>query len=214
MAACWVSMRTGSGAQRYRPLDPPVPLEQATMLRYAAVLQHSDHLEVAWAVEGATETATLPGTAQPVYACASGFGPDPGSPCPEPCQETAPGLEHEAFAATRTAHDVWVAYAIQHTDRDIEYVPQQIDGFQVCVGNIVEDRSTAELFVVRVPLDGQQATQVLALGVGNLGLDLPDFNQSDAGPVAIHAFADRVAVAVRTETATSSGFRVLTLSAE
>lgn len=200
-----------SGAPRYRPLDPPVPLEQATMLRYAAVVQHPDHIEVAWATDEATGMAALPGTAEPEYQCSAGPAASDGSPCPEPCNETAAGLEHEAFAATRTADDIWVAYAIQHADWDVEYMLQEIDLFPVCVGHVVEDRTTAELLVVRVPLGGGQPSQVLSLPVGGLGL--PASSRPDSGPIAIHAFADAIAVAVRMETMNGSGFRVLTLNA-
>jgi hypothetical protein len=201
-----------SSTPRYRPLDPPVPLEEATLLRYAAVIQHSDHVEVAWATEAEARTAVLPGTAKPEYGCTPP-PPGPDGACPAPCQETATGLQHEAFAATRSAHDIWIAYAIEYSDRDIEYMAGQIDLFPVCLGSVVEDRTTAELVVVRVPLDGENPTEVLSLRVGTLGPPgLPSFSQTDNGPVAIHAFAETIAVAVRMETTDGSGFRVLTLT--
>jgi hypothetical protein len=63
-----------SAPPRYRPIDPPVPLEASeTTLDYAAIIQTEDALRVAWAADDESSEVTLPGSAIPEYQCDRGF---------------------------------------------------------------------------------------------------------------------------------------------
>lgn len=200
-----------SGLPRYRPIDPAVPLQDETPLDYAAIIEHEGGLRIMWSSAGAQSAQEI-AVASAEAECDVGIDLA-GPPCAETCRRQGNWLMYQAFAAARSGNDFWVAYGIQHVDWDIDYGVQNMDGLQVCVGNVSQDRSTAELVVVRVPLTGSDPEHVLSLPIPSLGFNLSTYAETDIGPVAIHAFGDRVAVVVRSETGHTSEFRALLLDA-
>lgn len=188
------------GAPHYRPIGAPLPASDTPLTRYAAVIQHDAGLRVAWPEADSFGETAIPDSAIPNYSCSVGFdfGP-PADECPDTCVEQTSGLESAAFAPTRSENgDVWLAYVVSHVDRVVSYELQDIDGVDVCVGNVSSDTSTGELRLVHVPLDGSDATVAFTLPLERLAADSAVENTSTGHRVIdAAAFGSRLAVAVR-----------------
>ncbi|KYF63511.1 hypothetical protein BE11_05180 [Sorangium cellulosum] len=198
----------------YDPIAPPKPAGQATIPRFAAVVQHPDGLRLASAAEGdGFDETAIPGTAMPTYGCDLGFGGPAQDGCPAACHEVTSGLEGAAFSAARTSDgDVWIAFAISHIDWTVAYEVQDVDVTATCVGNIAADASRGELRLVRVPAAG---------GAPEVALDLPlpaiagDSHSADSQwerpLVHVSAFGAEITVAVRTRASRSGPYTVRAL---
>ena len=187
----------GSGPLRYRPLGMPMPPPVALGIAYGAVIQHEENLVFAWPTDTGYLETIVAGTALPSYTCALGFDFETEPPCPGPCHEQASGLAYEAFAAVLGADgQVWLAYVETHFDTMIGYEVQDIDGMDVCVGNITSDSSRSELHLVRLRSDAAEELLTLPLEA----LDRDDTSSSeatDAQAVSLHAFGDELTIGVR-----------------
>jgi hypothetical protein len=185
---------------RYEPVLPPKPAAQATIPRFAAVVQHPDGLRLASAGEVDGEVA-IPGTATPAYSCQRGFGDSPSPGCPADCHEVTSGLEWSAFAAARTSDgDVWIAFLISHLDWTIAYEMQDIDLQPTCVGNIAADKSRGELRLVRVPAAGGAPEVAVTLPLPAIAGESHFSDVYQRHPlVEVSAFGTELTVAMRTQ---------------
>ncbi|WP_437277452.1 hypothetical protein WME90_40385 [Sorangium sp. So ce375] len=185
----------------YEPVPPPQPAAQATIPRFAAVVQHPDGLRLASAGEGdGFDEVAIPGTATPTYGCAYGVG-DPASPgCPADCHEVTSGLAWSAFAAARTSDgDVWIAVVLSHIDWTIAYEVQNID-LPTCIGNIAADESRGELRLVRVPAAGGAPEVAVTLPLPAIAGESQFSEVYDRHPlVDVSAFGTELTVAMRTQ---------------
>lgn len=197
---------------RYRVTHGPAPSAPAGAVRFAAAIQEPSTVHVAWPDAQGFQDLSLPGTAAPSYVCAASFDPDPNAPsCPGNCQETASGLEYDAFAIARTADGgVWVAYVITHFDTTIGYELQCAEGYCWCSGLPQADASTAELFVLRFTPGVDQPTTVLALPIPRLaGHDFLEGMWEDGRIIDLRGFGSSVALALRLEDETGPYGRVM-----
>jgi hypothetical protein len=193
----------------YEPIAPPLPAAQATIPRFAAIVQHADGLRLASAAEGdGFDEVSIPGTTQPTYDCQLGFG-EPASPgCPAECHEVTSGLEWSAFSAARTSDgDVWVAFLISHIDWTVAYEVQDIDLTLTCVGNIAADASRGELRLVRVPATGGVPEVALALPLPAIAGESHFSDGYEQHPlVHVSAFGAELTVAMRTQASRSGPY--------
>jgi hypothetical protein len=202
----------GFSPARYRVTHGPAPSAPAGAVRFAAAIAEPSALHLAWPDAQGFQDLTLPGTAAPPYVCAPSFEPDPSDQsCPGDCQETASGLEYDAFAIARTADGaVWVAYVITHFDTTIGYELQCAESYCWCAGLPHADASTAELFVLRFTPGVDQPTTVLDLPIPRLaGRDFLGGMWEDARIVDLRGFGSSVAVGLRLDDETGPYGRVM-----
>ncbi|WP_437934317.1 hypothetical protein [Sorangium sp. So ce341] len=191
-------------ALEYDPIAPPQPAGEATIPRFAAVVQHPDGLRLASAAEGdGFDEIAIPGTATPTYQCQRGWHTadlsEPTGGCPAECREVTSGIEWSAFSAARTSDgDVWIAFVISHIDWTIDYEVFDHNGTLTCTDSVAADESRGELRLVRVPHAGGAPEVTLVLPLPALGHD-GSTASSRANPlVHVSAFGAELTVAVRT----------------
>jgi hypothetical protein len=201
-----------SRAPRFRPLRGVVPPRVDATPFYGAVLQHTDALRVVGNSAGTAVDIALPGTAQPELTCAENTNLNSSggtAPCDDLCVEDKDSLEHQAFAAARGPNDVWVAYAMgRFGTRPYNLVNN--DGSQAC--RVEGEAQSAELFLLRVPLDGTAPSVVFSVPIdGAIHYQNSDTIRNDFGPIAAHLFGDQLAIAVGTRVTTSPSqpYRIL-----
>jgi hypothetical protein len=149
-----------------------------------------------WETAAETEV-TVPGTKAPAPTCVT---PTDSALCKDTCNETASGVEKHAFALGWTEDGVgFLAYVVTQLDQTISYGLQGEISF--CVGNVTSDRSTATLHLVRIPVDGSAAEEVLSMPIDRPGardaFD-PGDGFSDPRFVDVRGFGKDLAIGVRT----------------
>jgi hypothetical protein len=170
----------------------PVPGAPSGLL-FAAALADAAGIRVVGESASAPETEILvPGTQPPTPTCPA---PDYWS-CSGTCHETGAGMQSYALAWTDDGV-AWLAYVVTQLDQMIQFVPEGSPDStpETCSIHVTQDHSTATLHIVRVTLDGQPATEVLAMPMA-----------TPAG-VASHGFAKDLALGL----STSAGTRVMRL---
>lgn len=137
---------------------------------------------------------SVPGTTAIAHTCSA----PPYPACDAPCHETGKGLEEDAWALAWTDDGVaWVVHVETKLDEDMTYAPQNDDHF--CIANVAIDRSTGVLHLVRVPLDGTPATEVMSLPIARpAGADLVRGAPESMRFVDARGFGKDLAIGVRT----------------
>jgi hypothetical protein len=153
-----------------------------------ALIQNADALHLVSHEGVQAVDIALPGTPLPPLVCPVSFI---GSPCGE-CVANQDSIEHRAFAATRSPADVWVAYVVTHFGA-LLYQYAGFDGSDGC-RLTADDGRTADLVILRVPLDGGSPEAVLTLP-----LEGADHSRRRRDPVSIHVYGEQLGVAVLTE---------------
>jgi hypothetical protein len=185
-----------SSPPRYRPIGIHASAPEG-LPAFGAALLDREGLRVVWTSGGGHVEKLVPGTAAPAYQCSLGFGGEP-PPCAADCHEKVSGLEYEAFAAAFGKEEVWLAVIESHLDYTVAYAPQDIDGMQICVGNVASEASTSELHLLRVPLDGSAPEKLLSLPLPGIDRDdIASSSDTDASAVAIHVAGDALTVSAR-----------------
>src|SRR5262249_10225795 len=100
---------------------------------------------------GPATVYTLPGTPR---LALKGCPPLPlnGSMPPTPCTNAGDGVLGHGLVSTNGA--LWVAYVSRHEDSDHTQACFPFENSSICMDQLVTDRSTNEVVLIRVPADG------------------------------------------------------------
>lgn len=140
-------------------------------------------------VGGPSVVHMLPGTPQLVV---KGCPPLPltGNMPPTPCTNTGDGVLGHALAAADGA--LWVAYVARHEDSDHTQACFPFESSSICMDQLVTDRSTNEIVLVRVPVTEAGAAPTVVWRTPMTGKPSP---QGDA--VAMDASGTRLVIAAQ-----------------
>ncbi len=188
------------GDPGFRPLGLNLAAAKGALPAYGAAAAGKNELRVVWSSSKDFVETAVPVTALKA-ACPIGWS-QAAPPCAADCHETASGMPEQAFAATLGVKELWLAYVESHLDFTVAYAPQSNNvnnNSMICAGNLAgDDKSTSELHLVRVPLDGGAPKEVLALKLEKLERRQPAVaDLADVAPVAIHEAAGALTVAMR-----------------
>jgi hypothetical protein len=102
--------------------------------------------------DAAATDLALPGTP---YLAVTGCPPlmPFGTMPPNPCTDTGDGVVTQALVRTHNA--LWLVYLWRHVDVDILQRCFPFENTSACVEDTKADRSTADIVVQRLPLDGK-----------------------------------------------------------
>ena len=159
---------TVPGSGSYAVAHPPSPSQPAAGPRAAAAILEGDGIHVAGlGGQGWTETV-IPSTLPFVQTCL----PTSDLGCPAmPCHETAAGVlptantRGEAISIGLAWTDdgvAWLAYVAIQIDEQIQYASQS---HGACAETVASGGASYAVHVVRVPLDGSPAREILRLPV-------------------------------------------------
>ncbi|MEZ4440973.1 MAG: hypothetical protein R3B72_17880 [Polyangiaceae bacterium] len=177
----------------YQSFGGPVPPDPAIFAPYGAVFARNAGLAVSWAGNTGWGEIAVPDTSASTPVCSEFLSP----PCPASCHEVSSGLDQRAFDMVRAPDgSLWLAYLITHYDMLRIYETQQIEGQDVCVGQVKEDASTFELVLVRVPLGtGGPVTELLRFPMSEGFGDL--FQSKPHRHISAHAYGNELAIGLR-----------------
>ncbi|MDI1450753.1 hypothetical protein [Polyangium sp. 6x1] len=187
-------------------LDPAAP-------PIVAVLQHDEGLRVVWPDGDSFGEILVPETAVPSYVCPPASELPGNPPCAPDCHETATGIEHEAFAVTRTQDGAaWLAWVVHSLDYVHVYAETCFEG-NLCFcddGPPTDVKTKSELVLARVAPGASQVEKVLTLPIDrvsafNYNVDF----RGEARLVDVRAFGSEIAVGLRLEDDKGAKLRVL-----